>query len=64
MKTKTIVVEIDETGGVKIEGHGFVGADCAKATAFLETALGKKTGDVKKPEYNQTAVNVQQKVQR
>ena len=63
-KTKAIVVEIDETGAVKIEGHGFVGPDCAKASAFLETALGVKTGEAKKPEYSQTVVNVQKVQQR
>jgi len=63
-KTKVIAVEIDEAGGVKIEGHGFVGPDCARATAYLESALGAKTSSTKKPDWNEKAVNVQQVKQR
>jgi len=35
-----IEIEIDEDGSTKIEGHGFIGGLCEKATAFLERALG------------------------
>jgi hypothetical protein len=62
MKNKTIVVEVDETGGLKTEGHGFSGPDCVKAMAFLD-ALGNVTGSVKKKEWNEKVVN-QQKAQQ
>jgi hypothetical protein len=32
-------------GAATIETSGFVGAECLKATAALEAALGKKTSD-------------------
>ena len=38
---KEIHVTIKETGALEIEGKGFVGLACNKATAFLEKALGK-----------------------
>jgi hypothetical protein len=52
MKQKTITVDISPDGAVKIEGHNFSGAECTKATAFLEDALGTKGASTKKPEYN------------
>ncbi|MDE2096125.1 MAG: DUF2997 domain-containing protein [Patescibacteria group bacterium] len=61
---KSIVIEVAEDGAVKVEGHGFSGPDCQKATAFLESALGVKTGEVRKPEFIQKAVNVQRTTQR
>lgn len=38
---KTIIVEIDKTGGSKIEAQGFTNASCLKETESLEEALGK-----------------------
>lgn len=37
---KTITIEIQPGGEVKIETKGFAGPDCEKATKFLEEALG------------------------
>ena len=50
---KTIEVVVAPTGGIKIEAMGFVGADCEKATAYLEQALGVVGTRQKKPEYHQ-----------
>ena len=44
-------IDIDERGDVRVEGHGIDGADCAKLTKELETALGETTKQVKKPEF-------------
>lgn len=52
---KSIHVEIDEQGAVVIDAKGFKGADCEKATRFIEEALGKVTKKTKKPEYNSKA---------
>jgi len=53
MKQKAITVDVAPDGSVKIEGHNFAGAECTKATKFLEDALGAKTAEAFKPEYRQ-----------
>ena len=52
---RTIEVIIQPDGSLKIDAVGFQGADCEKATAFLEEALGETTGRQKKPEYYRQA---------
>jgi hypothetical protein len=47
---KTIELVIEPNGELRIEAMGYHGPDCAKATAFLETALGKIAGRRPKPE--------------
>ena len=56
----TIEIIISPTGEFVIEGVGFKGADCEKATKFLEEALGVVNTRVKKPEFHQRAVAKQQ----
>ena len=51
MTQKTIEVIVAPDGSLKIEAMGFKGADCERATAFLERALGRVGKKVKKPEY-------------
>ena len=51
MCKKTIEVVIGPDGSLKIEALGFKGADCERATVFLEKALGRVSGRSKKPEY-------------
>jgi hypothetical protein len=48
---RSIEIIIQPDGSIKIDAVGFSGADCEKATAFLEKALGKTTGKEKKPEF-------------
>lgn len=57
--SKSIEVIVQPTGEVKIDALGFKGADCEKATAFLEQALGQITSKQKKPEYHRQAQTVQ-----
>jgi hypothetical protein len=53
---KTIAINIDcETGKTEVATDGFAGAECLKATAELEKALGATRSDVKTPEYNKRA---------
>lgn len=48
---KQIHVTIAEDGSIKIEGKGFKGAECAKATKALEEALGVAGDRKKTPEW-------------
>ena len=58
-----IEIVIAPAGEVKIDAVGFKGADCEKATAFLEQALGLERNRVRKPEFHQqTRKHVQQKL--
>ena len=52
----TIEIVVSPTGEFTIEGVGFKGAGCEKATKFLEEALGVVSTKVKKPEFHQQAV--------
>ena len=55
-----IEIVVSSTGEFTIEGVGFKGAGCEKATRFLEEALGVVDSKVKKPEFHQQAVSKQQ----
>lgn len=61
MSGRSIEVILQPDGSLKVDAVGFVGADCEKATAFLEQALGQTTGKQKKPEYHRQ-VRRQQRV--
>ena len=50
----TIEIIVAPNGEIKIDAIGFKGADCEKATRFLEEALGVVDHRAKKPEYHQT----------
>lgn len=50
---KTIEVIVGKQGEIRIDAVGFKGADCERATAFLEKALGTVKGRQKKPEFHQ-----------
>ena len=52
---KSIEIVIAPTGELRIEAMSFKGADCEKATRFLEEALGRITGKQHKPEFHQKA---------
>ena len=56
---QTIEIIIAATGDISIEGVGFKGADCEKATRFLEEALGVAGPKQKKPEYHQRGTTAQ-----
>jgi hypothetical protein len=50
---RTIEVTVASTGEITIEAVAFQGADCEKATRYLEEALGVVSTRTKKPEYHQ-----------
>ena len=54
---RSIEVIVQPDGQIAIEAMGFAGADCEKATAFLEEALGVATDRRKKPEYHKRVTN-------
>ena len=56
---KQVTIHITATGDLTIEAQNFKGADCEKATAALEKALGVTGGKKKKPEYYQSATQNQ-----
>ena len=57
----TIEIIIGPTGEITIDAVGFKGADCEKATKFLEQALGVIGGRTRKADYytRVTSVNKQ-----
>jgi hypothetical protein len=60
---KTIEILVSPTGDISIDALGFKGADCEKATAYLEKALGIVGQKTKKPEHTQRSqIKSQQKV--
>jgi hypothetical protein len=42
---KTIEITVTPTGQTSVETKGFSGADCRQASAFIEAALGQRTGE-------------------
>ena len=39
---KQIIIDVSETGEIKIETHGFTGSDCLKESKFIKDLLGKE----------------------
>jgi hypothetical protein len=56
---KSIEIIVSPSGEVSIDAVGFKGADCERATAYLEKALGVQDRKVKKPEYRQRQQSIQ-----
>ena len=52
---KTIEITVKASGEIQIDAVGFKGADCDRATKFLEEALGQVSGKERKPEYLQAS---------
>ncbi len=57
MTQRTIEITFSPSGEIKIDAIGFTGADCEKATAFLEKALGTAKAKTRKPEYYRRSAN-------
>ena len=55
MGQRNIELIVRPDGALTIDAVGFTGADCEKATAFLEQALGDATQKTRKPEYYRRA---------
>ncbi len=57
---RTIEIIVSPRGEIQIDAVGFKGADCEKATKFLEEALGTIGTKTKKPEYHQRSLHQHQ----
>ena len=57
---QSIEIIIAPTGEITIDAVGFKGADCEKATKFLEEALGVVGGRTRKADYYTRATHVNQ----
>ena len=53
---RSIEILIAPDGKLTIDAIGFKGADCDRATKFLETALGLTSVKQRKPEFHQTTL--------
>jgi len=56
----TIEIIIAPTGEITIDAVGFKGADCEKATKFLEQALGVIGGRTRKADYHARSISTNQ----
>lgn len=56
----TIEIVVSPIGDISIDALGFAGADCEKATRYLEEALGAIQNRERKPEYHQRQKSKQQ----
>jgi hypothetical protein len=50
----TVEIIVSPQGEITIDAVNFKGADCEKATAYLEDALGVVKNRAKKPDYHQS----------
>lgn len=50
---KTIELIISPVGDVRLETRGFNGSECQNASRFLQTVLGKQTGETLTAEFHQ-----------
>ena len=50
-KMKTIEIIVSPDGRLKLDAIGVEGADCERATAFLQEALGQVTASVRKGDF-------------
>ena len=57
---RVIEVVVSPKGEATVQTKGFAGADCLRASKFLEQALGVPTADRKTVEFYQTAPAEQQ----
>lgn len=55
--SKHIVVEVGTDGSVKIEGRGFTGTECERATAALRQALGTEVENRRTADFYATEPN-------
>ncbi len=62
--TRTITIIVAPDGKTKVETAGFVGQSCKDASKFIEQALGQTTDEQFKPEYFQTAAQIEQTIRQ
>ena len=55
----TIEVIIEPDGSTSVQTRGYTGPSCREASAFIERALGRTTGETLTAEFYQTTVEPQ-----
>ena len=55
-----IEIIVSPQGEARVQTKGFAGADCQRASRFLEQALGKRTKEQLTAEFHQSTTSVQQ----
>jgi len=55
-----VIITISRKGQSKVETKAVTGSSCQSLSRDLEAALGKTTGDEKKPEFFQAALTQQE----
>jgi len=53
MIRKTIIVDISDTGEIKLETHGYLGKACLKESQFIKDLLGVELAKQLTPTYFQ-----------
>jgi hypothetical protein len=56
---KRIEIIVSPQGETRLETRGFSGAECREASAYLERALGLRTGEQLTQEFHQSAITFQ-----
>ena len=55
----TIEIVVEPDGSTTVQTRGYTGPSCREASAFIERALGKTTGETLTAELHQSAVQSQ-----
>ena len=55
----TIEIVIEPDGSTSVQTRGYAGPSCREASAFIERALGRTTGETLTVEFYQTTVEPQ-----
>ena len=50
--SRTIEITVDPAGNSRVETSGFEGPGCREASRFVETALGRRTGEALTAEFH------------
>ena len=58
-KPPTIEIVVEPDGSTSVETRGYTGPSCREASAFVERALGRTTGETLTAEFHQTATQPQ-----
>ena len=61
---KRIEVIVSPDGSSKVESKGFTGAECQKASEFIEQSLGQKLSDQRAAEFYKTETQQQQQARQ
>ena len=56
---RIVEVTVSPTGETTVQTKGYAGADCLRASKWLEQALGPPANDTKTPEFHQQETTTQ-----